>query len=81
MRRKCSYHDYVAAHQARFRQAWFIWQKAERDRPAVRRRPRDSREVGLLDRLAQDRWDAALASGKLERVAPRRFRLHVDRPS
>jgi hypothetical protein len=81
MRRTYEYHDYVKANRARFRRAWFLWQRVERNNPLVRHRPRDSHEVELLDRLARDRWHAALASGKLERVAPRRYRLHADRLS
>jgi hypothetical protein len=41
-----------------------------------RRRPRDPREEELLTHLDLLRWQKALASGLLQKLGPRRYRLN-----
>lgn len=53
----------------------YPWQK-ERTAARVRRRPRDQVELEALRHLDRARWERALAEGRLERLGPRRYRLH-----
>jgi len=43
----------------------------------VRRKPRDADEREALRKMSQAKWDLWLASGKLEILGPRRWRLHL----
>lgn len=47
-------------------------------RRRARRRPRDPEEELVLLRMARDRRQAWLASGKLEVLGPRQYRLNLD---
>ncbi len=44
---------------------------------AVRRRPRHPEEVAVLTELVKARWRRALATGDVEELGPRRFRIRV----
>jgi len=43
----------------------------------VRRKPRDPDEWEALARISQAKWDLYIASGKLEIIEPRKWRLHL----
>lgn len=45
----------------------------------VRRVPRDPDEREALTRLVAAKWDLYVASGKLEIIEPRKWRLHLGR--
>jgi hypothetical protein len=43
----------------------------------VRRVPRDPDEQEAISRMSQAKWDLYIASGKLEIIEPRKWRLHL----
>ncbi|MBU0610734.1 MAG: hypothetical protein KKI08_22810 [Armatimonadetes bacterium] len=47
------------------------------DRPRGRRKPRDPDESAALIALVRARWDLYVASGQLEIIEPRLWRLHL----
>lgn len=46
-------------------------------RERVRRKPRDPDERQTLIKLARAKWDLYIASGQLEIIGPRAYRLHM----
>lgn len=43
-------------------------------------RPRDPESERILGELDKARWERYLQSGKIEKLAPRRYRLRIDLP-
>lgn len=44
-------------------------------------RPRDPEKERLLMEMDRRRWDRLIASGKLEKIGPRKWRWRVGQPS
>lgn len=76
MNRRYEYDSYIQENKARYLRAYLEYQ-VERGRKAVRTRPRDPIERSLLDRMAVEAWRRAIATGELEVLGPRRYRLRV----
>lgn len=74
--RTIEYDAHVRENRERYLHAWFASERLK-TRRAVRRRPRSSAEVALLDLLAENAWRQAIESGTLREVAPRRYILRV----
>ena len=72
--RKIDYDRYIGQLQKKSLRLYTGWTRQAK--PASSRKPRDPEEDITLFILDQKRWQQVLASGRLEKTGPRRYRWH-----
>ncbi|GAW93410.1 hypothetical protein [Calderihabitans maritimus] len=71
--RKIEYNSYIEKLRKKSLNLYTKW-VAGIDKPLRSSRPRDPEEEYILFLLDRHRWDQALASGRIEKIGPRRYR-------
>ncbi|HHW42418.1 hypothetical protein GFC01_10530 [Desulfofundulus thermobenzoicus] len=71
--RKISYDEYIQELRRRSLQLYTRW-AAKKGRTLPSSRPRDPGKDITLFLLDRKRWEQALASGRIEKLGPRRYR-------
>lgn len=72
--RKIDYDEFIGQLRKKSLRLYTRW-SAQKGRSLSSRKPRDPEEDAALFLLDVRRWQEALASGRIEKVGPRRYRL------
>lgn len=73
--RKVKYDEYIKQLQKRALSLYTRW-AAQTEKAPPARKVRAAEEDLILFLLDRKRWEQALASGRIEKVGPRRYRWH-----
>ncbi|MHB1043107.1 MAG: hypothetical protein ACYC0Q_09750 [Eubacteriales bacterium] len=71
--RRINYDEFIGQLRIKSLRLYTRW-AAPKDRPLLYRKSRDPEEDAALFLLDRKRWQDALASGRIEKLGPRRYR-------